>query len=182
MSGSRGCLLWQTGSEALLCGLQDPHLNGKHGVILGHCPENSRWAVQVGERCVAVKEDNLKPVDGCKNGKDRRMCRYGDRCWRPNCRFSHRCEQARSEKWAKAWSTLLDSESAASSLASEGRSPKCSTCVGDVASLTASLEEHDKSLVTLTADMDALRKQTVELQDRIVEFEGSPMMERGLNS
>ena len=114
MSSLRGCVLIQNWSEA-----------------------KNRWAVQLNDRCVAVKEDNCVLADVTEVCKHRRMCRYGDRCWRPNCHFAHRCERSRAERWAKAWELLVGS-----------RCPEFSNLIADDADANTGGVNYEKSIAS----------------------------------
>ena len=93
----------QKGSAVVLVGLQETKLNGVQGIVVKHCSDSKRWAVQIGERCIAVKAQNLVVAKELQRSK---MCRYGERCWRPDCHFSHPCEESRANKWANHWQSV----------------------------------------------------------------------------
>ena len=42
----------------------------------------------------------LGTIDHLRTAK---LCRFGDRCWRPNCHFKHAHENKRSAKWMSFW-------------------------------------------------------------------------------
>ena len=104
----------QKGSRAKLIGLQDPSLNGKAVNVVKFCKDTKRWAVQLGDRTLAVKESNLVLWNRSNHTeiKTLRLCRYGNSCWRPNCCFSHPCEHERAQNWALHWDSVIK-ESAA---------------------------------------------------------------------
>ena len=100
--------LLSRGSSVMLKSLRDESLNGHVGKILGFNADSERYSVAVAGRQLAVKKANLCPwadiAESHRNSK--RMYRYGDECWRPDCAFSHCDEHARASKWLDHWQSL----------------------------------------------------------------------------
>ena len=91
--------------RVVLVGLKDETLSGQVGTVLRLDTITGLYAVKVGIRQVAVKPANLMTRQK-QFKKSSRLRRYGNACWRPECRFVHDDEGARVAHWASHWRSL----------------------------------------------------------------------------
>ena len=85
-----------------------PLLNGKTGKLGKFDNASSRWEVQIPDMASKlIKSENLKPL-GSLSGRKKRLCRYGQACYRPECWFEHGDAVARCGHFAELWQQMLD--------------------------------------------------------------------------
>ena len=87
-----------------------PHLNGQRGRIVSYEAEKQRWGVKVDsvEQTMSLKTVNLCALGSGKSGSGtKRLCRYGEKCYRPDCHFHHVDATGRCKHFADAWQDLL---------------------------------------------------------------------------
>ena len=82
-------------------------LNGQ----LGHCDRldetTGRWGVFLSDgSSKALKADNLFPFDEHVT-KPKKLCNFGQSCWRPNCHFKHQDEEQRAAHFAEVWTKKI---------------------------------------------------------------------------
>ena len=87
--------------------LSSPSLNGKRGTLGKYDTAAARWEVKLDDAgSKKVKPANLKELTPVR-ARRRRLCRYGERCYRPECWFEHDNDYQRCERNEALWQALL---------------------------------------------------------------------------
>ena len=105
------------GSRVAIVGLTScAQFNGQRGTLRKFDLSALRWEVNIDDvGFKKLRAENLK-VDVVQQVRKRRLCKYGDACYRPGCWYVHDNAQQRCEHFANVWNVLLK-EKAPSSLA-----------------------------------------------------------------
>ena len=86
---------------AALC--KSPELNGKTGLLGGYDADTQRWQVDVqGIGWRKIKENNSVRVASGRTGS-KRLCWYGQACYKPDCWFQHGDNRTRCEHFLASW-------------------------------------------------------------------------------
>ena len=89
--------------------LQDrTELNGRIGEARQYDDSACRWEVKLqGIGFKKIKAENLKVTNGCARHR-RKLCKFGQRCFRPQCWFIHADECARADAMMNLWKQHKD--------------------------------------------------------------------------
>ena len=136
-----------------------PELNGAMGLLTKFDTQTKRWGVDLedGSGAKSLKENNLMAVSdddvfvrSAKLPRPRRrtLCRYGQKCWRPECHFVHTNEHSRAAHWRQHWQSLCSSADA-----SESNSTGLPPTGEAIQDLVAQLKVQDDKIKTSCQDI-----------------------------
>ena len=130
-----------------------PELNGQFGSLISFDHKKERWGVKLDgmHETLALKQTNVcatRSRDTC--AWRRKLCRYGNCCYRPGCHYRHADESERvrvlTEHWSAAMKSLSDSGDAsdadsATIVGMHSKSNDASMAIGEVESRMKELME-----------------------------------------
>ena len=150
--------------------LSSATLNGKRGTLGKYDTDSARWEVRledVGSK--KIKPDNLREVTPL-HARRRRLCRYGERCYRPECWFEHSNDYQRCERNAALWQALLQGSQAtqSSDVHELVALPKTDTVLE---SLKDSIALHEERIKCSMADIAALKTHVSMVDDAVTRYD-----------
>ena len=94
---------FRAGSSVVVAGLQtSSELNGKIGTVGKYDSNSKRWEINVhGVGFKKIRAENLQLIPPLP--RKRRLCKFGQQCYRPDCWFTHTDEGARRAHFANIW-------------------------------------------------------------------------------
>ena len=173
------------GLRVVLRGLQGPladKLNGSEGVLRNLDKQSGRWVVNIdGIGHKKIKSENVIPLK--TSGADtsgtqfhhlsprshvRRMCRFGNSCWRPNCHFCHADEEGRRQRWACFWTeprSQLDQPINAVTEQTDEKLQIGTASLPSVNNITARVDEIENRLKEALAGIEARAEKQMKKLD-----------------
>ena len=158
-------------SRVALVGLSaSPHLNGKVGKLGKYDGESLRWEVDVdGVGFKKIKEENLKPPV-VPSSRRRRLCKYGDGCYRPECWYQHESAHERCRLFASTWTGMLNSslgEHIGGEMCPQASVPSQAMCLGEeIKALTADVTSMGDRLQASALEITQLKQSMASVVDR----------------
>ena len=148
-------------------------LNNHKGILGAFDRQAERWQVDVrGVGFMKIKEENLRLVSDAKSS--RKLCRYGQTCWRPCCHFVHDNEYDRAQSFADLWLAKLSANDHGKQIVptSSGNDvlaqqlPISLPCVDDINEKLAQIE---KDVAGIQARFEQQKHQpTVDAQEQML--------------